>query len=316
MEIHHGGRSGKLSKWRRCFALRKYFSDVISTFGLYSSECRNSLVFCGIVLAVVLYAQVDRLHSLVCGIFIPQYHYPYAVPLTFAQVLIIYLVWLGLHGVGVVSLRPYSLRLGEQMLVPAVCGSVQAVLELWALANAHSGLYTLFIRLLPVLSVLWSHILTLNTTPSLYLTCVLAGVTLGSIALRVAMGVHFVEPLEWIYAPLSVLLHSLSLTWMAKVAEAQHRHISVFDCYYSLVVMRSLVLGFLCLLHPDGPKALGEGNWHTLLFLGYLLAILLLGALQHLLVDMTALYFSPLAASLLYAARELALPFYSLLLSR
>lgn len=40
----------------------------------------------GILLAVVLYAQVERLRSFVCGIFIPQYHYPYVVPLTFAQV--------------------------------------------------------------------------------------------------------------------------------------------------------------------------------------------------------------------------------------
>ncbi|XP_063048218.1 uncharacterized protein si:ch211-248a14.8 isoform X2 [Engraulis encrasicolus] len=285
--------------------------------GHYSSQCRNFLVFCGVVLALVLYAQVNRLHSLVCGIFIPQYHYPYAVPLTFAQVIIIYLVWQLLHGVGVVSLRPYSLRLGEQMLVPAVCGSAQAVLELWAQASTHSGLYPLVTRLLPVLSVLWSHLLALNTTPRLYWTGLLAGVTLSSIAIKVAMGVHFVEPLEWVYAPLSVLLHSLSLAWMSKVAEAhRHRHGTVFDCYYSLVVMRVLVQGFLCLLHPDGPKALAEGNWFTLLFIGYLLAIILLGALQHILVDMTALYFSPLAASLLYSARELALPFYSLLLSR
>ena len=133
------------------------------------------------------------------------------------------------------------------------------------------------------------------------------------LCLSVAVGVHFVEPLEWVYSPLSVLLHSFSLTWMAKVAEAERRHASVFDCYFSLVVTRCFVLGFLSLLHPDGPRALGEGNWHSLLFLGYLLAILLLGALQHLLVDMTALYFSPLAAALLYAAHELALPFYSLL---
>lgn len=121
------------------------------------------------------------------------------------------------------------------------------------------------------------------------------------------------ETLEWIYSPLSVLLHSLSLAWMAKVSEAERHHVTVFDCLFSLVLTRCLVLGFLCLLHPDGPRALGEGNWHSLLFLGYMLAILLLGALQHLLVDLTALHFSPLAAALLYGARSLALPFYNLL---
>ncbi|KAG5266471.1 hypothetical protein AALO_G00232480 [Alosa alosa] len=325
MEIHNQAWKGKLLKcfsWickRKSLALRRCLSDVLSTSGLsiYSSECWKSLVpillFCGILLAMVALSQVDRLRSFVCGIFIPQYHYPYAVPLTFVQVLIISLPLLALHGVGLISLRPYSLRLGERMLVPTVCGSAQAVLELWAKASAHSGLYPLFTCLLPVLSVVWSRVLSLTAKPSLYQSCLLAGVTLGAITITVAKGIYLVETLEWVYSPLSVLLHSLSLAWMAKVAEAERGHLTVFDCHFSLVVTRCMVLGFLCLLHPDGPRALEEGNWHSLLFLGYLLAILLLGALQHLLIDMTALYFSPLAAALLYAARELARPFYSLL---
>lgn len=101
-----------------------------------------------------------------------------------AQVLIISLALLALHGVGLVSLRPYCLGLGERMMVPAVCGSVQAVLELWAQASAHSGLYPLFSCLLPILSVAWSHVLRLTSRPSLYLTCLLAGVTLGSITIK------------------------------------------------------------------------------------------------------------------------------------
>lgn len=325
MEIHNEARKGRLSKcfsWickRKSLALRRCLSDVLSTAGLslYSSKCWKSLVpiflLCGISLALVTLSQVDRLRTFVCGIFIPQYHYPFAVPLTFVQVLIISLPLLALHGVGLISLKPYSCGLGERMLVPAVCGSAQAVLELWAKASAHSGLYPLFTCLLPVLSVVWSRVLSLTAKPSLYLSCSLAGVSLGAITIKVVKGVYLAETLEWVYSPLSVLLHSLSLAWMAKVAEAERHHLTVFDCHYSLVMTRCMVMGFLCLLHPDSPRALVEGNWQCLLFLGYLLAIVLLGALQHLLVDMTALYFSPQAAALLYAARELARPFYSLL---
>ncbi|XP_062376090.1 uncharacterized protein si:ch211-248a14.8 [Sardina pilchardus] len=324
MEIHKA-RKGRLSKcfsWickRKSLALRRCLSDFLSTSGhsIYSSKCWKSLVpillLCGISLAMVTISQVDRLRTFVCGIFIPQYHYPFAVPLTFVQVLIITLPWLALHGVGLISLQPYSRGLGEHMLVPAVCGSAQAVLELWAKASAHSGLYPLFTCLLPVLSVVWSHVLSLTARPSLYTSFLLAGVSLGAITVKVAKGVYLVETMEWVYSPLSVILHSLSFAWMAKVAEAEQNHLTVFDCHYSLVVTRSMVLGFLCLLHPDSPRALVEGNWQCLLFLGYLLAIILLGALQHLLVDMTALYFSPQAASLLYAARDLARTFYSLL---
>lgn len=133
-----------------------------------------------------------------------------------------------------------------------------------------------------------------------------------------SQGLPSVEVLECLYAPLALLLHSLSLTWLAKVAENEHRHhisshTSPFDLYFTLMVNQSLVLGFLCLLHPEGPRALGEGSWHSLLFMGYLLAILLLGALQHLLVDMAALTYSPLAAALLHTAHRLTRPLYSLL---
>lgn len=38
------------------------------------------------LVAVIVYALADNLHSFVSRIFIPQYHYPYAVPLAFIQV--------------------------------------------------------------------------------------------------------------------------------------------------------------------------------------------------------------------------------------
>ena len=122
------------------------------------------------------------------------------------------------------------------------------------------------------------------------------------------------EPLEGVYAPLALLLHSLSLAWMAKAAEVELRRpgsrVSTFDLYFTLLVNQSLILGFLCLLHPKGPQALGGASWHSLLFIGYLLAILLLGMVQHFLVDVTALRLSPLVAALIHTARTLVQPFY------
>lgn len=126
-------------------------------------------------------------------------------------------------------------------------------------------------------------------------------------------GLYTIEPLEYFYSPLSVFLHSLSLAWLAKVAQSEPGHTSTFDLYYTLVVTRGLLLGFLCLLHPDSKRAVVDGNWHSLLFLGYMLGMLLLGAGQILLVDFTALHFSAVAAALLHSARGLTLPLFSLL---
>ena len=127
------------------------------------------------------------------------------------------------------------------------------------------------------------------------------------------------EPLEYIYAPLALILHSLSLTWLAKVAEAECQHspdvqASIFDIYYTQLVNQSWVLGLLWLLHPDSPwQVLSQGSWHSLLFHGYLLAILLLGMVLNFMVGISALCVSPLAAALLHSARELVQPFIQLL---
>lgn len=128
-----------------------------------------------------------------------------------------------------------------------------------------------------------------------------------------------VEYLEYMYAPLALILHSLYLTWLAKVSEAEHQNspddqASIFDIYYTQLVNQSWVLGLLWLLHPDSPwLVLSKGNWHSLLFHGYLLAILLLGMALNFMVGISALCVSPLAAALLHSARELVLPFTHLL---
>jgi len=131
-----------------------------------------------------------------------------------------------------------------------------------------------------------------------------------------------VDPLEYLYAPLSLVLQGLALTWLAKVSEAERHHhrqhqqraVSSVDLYYTHLVNQSVVLGLLGLLHPDGPwRALSEGSWCCLLFHGYLLALLLLGAALHFTLDLTALRCSPLAAAALHsAARELTGPLLSL----
>lgn len=135
----------------------------------------------------------------------------------------------------------------------------------------------------------------------------------------VSQEVAGIHPLEYAYAPLAVLLHSLSLTFLAKVLEAEHHQppdcqASVFDICYTQMVTQSCVLGPLWLLHPDGPwKVLRNSSWHSLLFLGYLLALLLLSTALNLTLAASALCVSPFAAALLHSARQLLRTFFHLL---
>ncbi|XP_054655312.1 uncharacterized protein si:ch211-248a14.8 isoform X2 [Dunckerocampus dactyliophorus] len=132
-------------------------------------------------------------------------------------------------------------------------------------------------------------------------------------------GPSVAEPLEYMYAPLAVILLSLSLTWLSKVSEYELRlppdhQASALDIYYTQLVNQCWLLGLLWTLHPDGPLlVLSRASWHSLLFHGYLLAILLLGTLLDLAVAMTALCKSPLAAGLLHTAGQLMQPFVLLL---
>ncbi|XP_076850686.1 uncharacterized protein LOC143500457 [Brachyhypopomus gauderio] len=265
------------------------------------------------LLVVVLYSLADQLHSFVCGIFIPQYHYPYAVPLAFLQVLVNVLVLLVMHTAGLIRLRPLSLGLAERLLPPAMCGSAHTVLALWAESRAQSGLHHVTARLLPLVSLAWGHLLALRTPRYTHFTCLLMAVTFTSISISVRAGLDTVEVLDWLCSPLSLVLHSLSLSWLSKVAQAERGHTSTFDLYYTLTVTRVLFLAPLCVLHPDGPRAVATGSWLSLLFLGYLLALLLLGGLQRLLVDVIALRVSALAAALLHSAWGLSSAFFNLL---
>lgn len=136
----------------------------------------------------------------------------------------------------------------------------------------------------------------------------------------VSQGLEGTEPLEFLYAPLALLLLAPSLTWLAKVREAECQRqpadaqASAWDIYYVQLVNQSCILGLLWLLHPHSPwLVLACGSWHSLLFHGYLLAVLLLGATLHFLLVATALGFSPLAGALLHSARQLVQPFFQIL---
>lgn len=132
-------------------------------------------------------------------------------------------------------------------------------------------------------------------------------------------GLAGLEPLEYMYAPLALILYSLSLTWLSKVSEAERRNspdaqASIFDIYYTQLVNQIWVLGLLWLLHPDNPwQVLSHSSWRSLLFHGYLLAILLLGMVLNFLVGITALWVSPLAAALLHSTKQVLQPFFHLL---
>ncbi|XP_077352296.1 uncharacterized protein LOC144001663 [Festucalex cinctus] len=270
---------------------------------------------------VFLYCPADKLRSFVAGIFFPQYHYSCAVALCFGQVLVsVFFVNL-LHVLGVAPLRRYSRPLAERLLVPSICSSVHAALAMWAEAgSSDAGLFPLALRPLPLVTVGLSLVLKVAAPPSGHTFVLVSILTGSSLVFTAWRDLSVVEPLEYMYAPLAVILLSLSLTWLSKVSEAERRHLpaddqsSALDMYYTLLVNQCWLLGLLWTLHPDGPLlALSRASWHSLLFHGYLFAILLLGMLLDFAAVMSALCISPLAAALLHSARELVHPFVQML---
>ncbi|XP_075993315.1 uncharacterized protein LOC142988156 [Genypterus blacodes] len=312
-----------MTAWLLCKSLRKrkrWCGSVVKS--LYSHHALKPLIPALCLVAVLIYSQADRLRNFVAGVFIPQYHYPYAAALCFAQVVISLLVINLFHLLDLVPVKPYSQVLGERLLVPAICDSIRGVVDMWAKASSsYAGLFPLTVRLLPLVTVGWSLFLRLAVPPSVHVSVVVSIMTGISIVITASHDSASIEPLEYLYAPLSLFLHSLSLTWLAKVYESERRRrrtpdaqASIFDIYYTQLVNQAWVLGLLCLLHPDSPaKVLSQGSWNSLLFNAFLLAILLLGTVLNFLVGSSALCFSPLAAALLHSARELLLPFIQLL---
>ncbi|XP_045926690.1 uncharacterized protein si:ch211-248a14.8 isoform X12 [Micropterus dolomieu] len=224
-------------RWRRGWCAS-------ATKRLSSNHALKALVPTLCLVVVVIYGLADKLRNFVAGIFIPQYHYPYAVALCFAQ---------------------------------------------------------------------------LAPPPSIHISVLISIMSGTSFVITASQGLADIEPLEYVYAPLALILHSLSLTWLAKVSEAERQNTpdaqaSIFDIYYNQLVNQCWVLGLLWMLHPDSPwQVLSQGSWHSLLFHGYLFAILLLGMLLNFLVGISALSVSPLAAALLYSARQMVQPFFQIL---
>ncbi|XP_041645686.1 uncharacterized protein si:ch211-248a14.8 isoform X2 [Cheilinus undulatus] len=290
-----------------------------ATKSLSSNHALKHLVpvFC---LLVVIYGLADKLRNFVASIFFPQYHYPYAVAVCFAQVLVSIVFLNLLHLLNLVPLNHYSRSLGERVLVPSICSSIHAVLATWAKASSiYVSLFPVTLTLLPVVTVGFSFCLKLAPSPPLHfslLSSLLCGTSFVITALQSVAGF---APLAYMYAPLALLLHSLSLTWLAKVSETERRlptdsQASVFDIYYTQLVNQFWLLGLLWLIHPNSPwHVLSRSSWHSLLFHGYLLAILLLGMVLNFMVTVSAMCVSPLAAALLHSARQVVQPYMQLL---
>ncbi|KAK5908679.1 hypothetical protein CgunFtcFv8_016714 [Champsocephalus gunnari] len=273
-----------LGRWRRgwCASAKK---------SLLSNHALKPLVPTLFLLVLVIYGLGDKLRNFVLDIFVPQYHYPYAVALSFAQVLISILFLNLLHVLGLVPLKPYSRSLGERVLVPSICSSTHAVLSMWAKAgSSYAGLFPLMLPLLPMVTMGFSFSQKLSSSPSMEISVLMSILSGTSFVITASQGLPSVDLLEYMYAPLDVILHSLSLTWLAKVSEAERHHspdaqVSIFDIYYSQLVNQSWLLGLLWLLHPHSPwQVLTHSGWKSLLFHGYLHAILLLGMALNFLV--------------------------------
>lgn len=285
---------------------------------LFSNHSLKLLVPILCPLLLVIYGLGDKLYNFVTGLFIPQYHYPYTVSLCFGQVVISLLALNLLHFLDLVPLRSYSRALGERLLVSSICGSIYGVLSMWVKANSsYSGLFPLVLPLLPLCTTGLSFTLKLASPLSSHILVLISLLSGTSLVITVSHGVSGVEFLEYIYAPLALILYSVSLTWLAKVSETESRHspeASIFDIYYAYLVNQSWILGILWLLHYDNPwHVLKQGSWHSLLFHGYHLAILLLGMALNFLVGMTVLCFSPIAAAVLHSVYQIVLPFLHLI---
>lgn len=269
---------------------------------------------------LVIYGLADKLRNFVIGLFIPQYHYHYPVVLSFGQVLVSLVVLNLLHVLGVVPLKRYSWSLGEKLLLPAICSGLQDVMVMWFKSSSlYTGLLLLVGSLLPLVTVSFTFALKMASPPSVHISVMIAILSGTSVVITVSKGFSHIDPLEYLYAPLALILHGLSLTWLGKVSDVENRRppeaqTSAFDIYYTTLVNQGLVLGLLWLLHPDSlSRVLSQGSWNSLLFNGYLLAILLLGTLLNFLVGMSALCVSPFAAAVLHSAKQVLAPFFQLL---
>ncbi|XP_015230096.1 PREDICTED: uncharacterized protein LOC107084677 [Cyprinodon variegatus] len=302
-----------LARWRTGW-------HVTALKNLSSNHALKPLIPTFCLLVVILYGQADKLRNFVAGVFIPQYRYPFPVALCFTQVLVSIVFINLLHALGLVPLKSYSRLLGERLLLPSICSSVHSVLVTWAKASSlYASLFLFTVPLLPLLTVGFSFALRVKSPPS-YHSLVLISIMSGMFVVsKASEGDLVVEPLEYLYAPLALILQSLSLISLAKVSEAEGRppsntQATVFDIYYVQLVNQIGVLGLLWLLHPDNPvEVLRLSTWRHLLFHGYLLAIVLLGMVLNFLVLISALCVSPLAAALLYSARYIVAPFFQFL---
>lgn len=136
-------------------------------FAIYDSPGIYGTVYHGLISDVLFLAALNFLLILLCSL----------------QVFLILLALLALHGVGLIHLKPFSLRLAERLFVPAVCGSVQCVLAVWAEACSHSGLYSLIARFLPMVSVSLGHLFALNMPGSIHVSSLLTVLTFASVSI-------------------------------------------------------------------------------------------------------------------------------------
>lgn len=295
-----------------------WFTSAVKSFSLNSALKDLVPILCLVV--VVIYVLADKLRNFVIDIFIPQYHFHYPVVLCFGQVLVSLLVLNLFHALGLVPLKRYSWSLGEKLLIPAICNSIQDVILMWFKANSlYTGLFLLAGPLLPFVTAGFSLALKIKPPPSVPFSVMISILSGTSLVITASRGFSHIEPLEYLYTPLALILHGFCLIWLGKVSDAESRHppnarISVFDIYYTTLVNQGVVLCVLWLLHPDSVwRVWDQGSWNSLLFNGYMLAILLLGMVLNFLVGMSALCVSPFAAAVLHSAKQVLQPFYLLL---
>ncbi|XP_028651054.2 uncharacterized protein si:ch211-248a14.8 [Erpetoichthys calabaricus] len=252
---------------------------------------------------ITFYILGSTLSDFLCRVFIMQYKYTFPVFLAFGEVLLTLLVLKLLRRMGWALIKPYSMRLGEQFLVPSICFSFQAVLDFWAVCYVHSRLFCMIQHLIPIACLAWEYGLGMPHACSSRVRLLVTIISVFSFLQDIQSLSD--DYLACVYSLLSLLLDSLYLCWLQMTIQIQsHGSTSVVDVYYTIIVNSSLVLGLLWVLQMDYSHAIAQGSWNSLIFMGYLVAVLGLGSLFRFLICWTVLRGSAITASIMKLAKE------------
>nr|XP_014350351.1 PREDICTED: solute carrier family 35 member D3-like [Latimeria chalumnae] len=277
--------------------------------GFSSIWCLPGSHYCSFLPNLVLYILCSEYSDFLNRVFITQYRYGYPAFLTLCQVLLTWFILEWLRFFQWTSIQPYSLEVGEILLLPSICFSFHSILSLWAVTNAPFTSYMLIIRFMPLVNLILAHLFTIKSKPSLRETFIVIIVTLCSIITGV-QNFHD-DAITYVYGLLGLAFESFYLTLIQKTKEDQR--LSAVNIHYTCVINSVPILVVLCLIHPDTLKALASGSWLSLIFLGFFSLLLILGCILKFLICFCACQSSAVTVGMMDIAKRDTMTLRSLL---